>query len=96
MGASPNQFPGYQNIDKPGILEKFEKAWGVKLNPKIGTKATDCFPKMITGEIKGLFIFGEDPVRTDPNTHHVIKCLSSLDFLVVDELFMTRLRNLQM
>ena len=94
MGASPNQFPGYQNIDKPGILEKFEKAWGVKLNPKIGTKATDCFPKMITGEIKGLFIFGEDPVRTDPNTHHVIKCLSSLDFLVVDELFMTETAKL--
>lgn len=89
MGASPNQFPGYQNIDKPGILEKFEQAWGVKLNPKIGTRATDCFPKMMTGEIKGLFIFGEDPVRTDPNTSHVIKCLSSLDFFVIDELFMT-------
>ena len=68
MGASPNQFSGYQNIDKPGVLEKFEKAWDTKLNPNIGTKATDCFPKMISGDIKGLFIFGEDPVRTDPNT----------------------------
>ena len=89
MGAQPNQFPGYQNIDKPGILEKFEKAWGVELNPNIGTKATDCFPKMLTGEIKGLFIFGEDPVRTDPNTHHVIECLKAVDFFVIDELFMT-------
>ena len=89
MGAAPNQFPGYQNIDREGILEKFEKAWGTKLNPKIGIKATDCFPKMKTGEIKGLFIFGEDPVRTDPNTKHVIDCLKSLDFFVVDELFMT-------
>ena len=89
MGASPNQFPGYQNIDKPGILEKFENAWGVELNPNIGTKATDCFPKMLTGEIKGLFIFGEDPVRTDPNTHHVIECLKAVDFFVIDELFMT-------
>ena len=89
MGAQPNQFPGYQNIDKPGILEKFEKAWGVELNPNIGTKATDCFPKMLTGEIKGLFIFGEDPVRTDPNTHHVIECLKAVDFFVIDELSMT-------
>ena len=89
MGAQPNQFPSYQNIDKPGILEKFEKAWGVELNPNIGTKATDCFPKMLTGEIKGLFIFGEDPVRTDPNTHHVIECLKAVDFFVIDELFMT-------
>ena len=72
MGAAPNQFPGYQNITKEGVLEKFEKAWGTTLNPNVGIKATDCFPKMLTGEIKGLFLFGEDPVRTDPNTHHVI------------------------
>lgn len=94
MGASPNQFSGYQNIDKPGVLEKFEKAWDTKLNPNIGTKATDCFPKMISGDIKGLFIFGEDPVRTDPNTHHVIKSLESLDFFAIDELFMTETAKL--
>ena len=94
MGAAPNQFPGYQNITKPGIREKFEEAWNTKLNPNVGVKATDCFPKMISGEIKGLFIFGEDPVRTDPNTNHVIKALQSLDFFVVDELFMTETAKL--
>ena len=94
MGASPAQFPGYQNISKEGIVEKFEKAWGVELNRNEGIKATDCFPKMISGEIKGLFIFGEDPVRTDPNTHHVIKALESLDFFVVDDMFMTETAKL--
>lgn len=94
MGAAPNQFPGYQNIDREGVLEKFEKAWGVKLPEKIGVKATDCFPKMITGEIRGLFIFGEDPMMTDPNTGHVKKALESLDFFVVDELFMTETAKL--
>ncbi len=94
MGAAPNQFPGYQNIVAPGIVEKFEKAWNTKLNPNVGIKATDCFPKMISGEIKGLFIFGEDPVRTDPNTSHVIHALESLDFFVVDELFMTETAKL--
>ena len=89
MGASPNQFSGYQNIDKPGVLEKFEKAWGTQLPRFKGLYATDCFPKMIEGEVKGLFIFGEDPVRTDPDTHHVIKALKNLEFLVVDELFLT-------
>ena len=89
MGASPTDFPGYQKLEKPEVMEKFEKAWGTELNHKAGTKATDCFPKMISGEIKGLFIFGEDPVRTDPNTKHVIHALESVDFLVVDELFMT-------
>ena len=89
MGASPDQFPGYQKLSAPGVLEKFEKAWGTKLNPKEGTKATECFGKMLTKEIRGLFIFGEDPVRTDPDTAHVMKALKNLDFLVMDELFLT-------
>ena len=94
MGASPNQYPGYQNVEKEGMREKFEKAWGTELPAGDGIKATECFPKMLTGEVKGLLIFGEDPVRTDPNTNHVIKCLKSLEFLVVDDLFMTETAKL--
>lgn len=94
MGAVPNQFPGYANVDKPGVKEKFEAAWHTTLSDKPGVRATECFPKMLTKEIRGLFIFGEDPVRTDPNTAHVIKCLESLDFLVVDDLFMTETAKL--
>lgn len=94
MGASPVDFTGYQKVFNPEVLAKFEKAWGVKLNPNPGLKATDCFPAMIEGKIKGLFIFGEDPMRTDPDTHHVLHALQSLDFLVVDELFMTETAKL--
>lgn len=89
MGASPTDFPGYQKVAKPGVVEKFEKAWGVPLNHEVGTHATDVFPKAITGEIKGLYIYGEDPVVTDPDTTHIIKALESLDFFVIQELFMT-------
>lgn len=89
MGAVPTDFPGYQKINTPGVVEKFEKAWGVPLNHEVGTHATDVFPKAIKGEIKGLYIYGEDPVVTDPDTSHVIKALESLDFFVVQELFMT-------
>lgn len=89
MGAMPTDFTGYQKVNNPAALEKFEKAWGVKLKGEPGTKATECFPKMISGDIKGLFIFGEDPIRTDPDTNHVIKALENLEFLVVDDLFMT-------
>ncbi len=89
MGAQPTDFPGYQKVANPDVIAKFEAAWDIKLNPAVGTKATECFPKMTSGDIKGLFIFGEDPVRTDPDTNHVIKALTSLDFLVVDDLFMT-------
>lgn len=89
MGADPAKYPGYQGVSQPGMREKFERAWQVSLPEKEGVKATDCFPKMLTKEIRGLFIFGEDAVRTDPNTAHVIQCLKALDFLVVDDLFMT-------
>ncbi len=89
MGALPTDFPGYQKLSNPDVVKKFEEAWGVELNKKEGTKATECFDKMVEGEIKGLFIFGEDPMTTDPDTNHIIKALESLDFLVVDELFMT-------
>ena len=90
MGAQPTDYPGYQKVDNDEVREKFEKKWGVALNPKPGLKATEVFPAAIEGRIKGLYIFGEDPVVTDPDTHHIVKALESLDFLVVQELFMTR------
>lgn len=94
MGAQPNQFPGYQNVTDPAIREKFEKAWGVKLPGEVGMHATDVFPAAIRGDIKGLYIYGEDPVVTDPDTHHILKALNSLDFFVVQELFMTETAQL--
>ncbi len=89
MGATPADFPGYQKLANADVMARYEKHWGVEIPKWTGTYATDCFPKMITGDIKGLFIFGEDPVRTDPDTNHVIHALKSLDFLVVDDLFLT-------
>ena len=89
MGAMPNCFPGYQKVTDDAAREKFEKAWGVKIKPEIGTHATDCFPAMIRGDIKGLYIYGEDPIVTDADTNHIIKALKSLDFFVIQELFMT-------
>ena len=89
MGALPGDFPGYQKVTNTEVLDKFEKAWGTKLNPNPGTHATDIFPAAIKGDVKGLFIFGEDPIVTDPDTNHVIKALESLDFFVMSELFIT-------
>ncbi|MBQ6128786.1 MAG: formate dehydrogenase subunit alpha, partial [Lachnospiraceae bacterium] len=90
MGALPTDYPGYQKVDNEEVRKKFEKAWGVELDPEPGLKATDVFPAAIEGKIKGLYICGEDPVVSDPDTHHVIKALESLDFFVIQELFMTK------
>ncbi|MCR5651160.1 MAG: formate dehydrogenase subunit alpha [Lachnospiraceae bacterium] len=90
MGAMPTDYPGYQKVDNEEVRKKFEKAWGMELNPTPGLKATEVFPAAIEGKIKGLYIFGEDPVVSDPDTHHIIKALESLEFFVVQELFMTK------
>lgn len=90
MGALPTDYTGYQKVDNDAVREKFEKAWGVKLNPKPGLKATEVFPAAIAGKIKGLYICGEDPIVSDPDTTHVEKALESLDFLVIQDLFMTK------
>ena len=90
MGAMPTDYPGYQKVDNPEVREKFEKAWNIKLSPNPGLKATDVFPAAIEGKIKGLFIQGEDPIVTDPDSHHIDLALKSLDFFVIQELFMTK------
>ena len=90
MGAMPTDYPGYQKVDNDEVRQKFEKAWGIPLNPTPGLKATDVFPAAIEGRIHGLYICGEDPVVSDPDTHHVIKALESLDFFCIQELFMTK------
>ena len=90
MGALPTDYPGYQKVDNDEVRAKFEKAWGVSLNPKPGLKATEVFPAAIKGDIKGLYICGEDPIVTDPDTEHIKKALTSLEFFVIQELFMTK------
>ena len=90
MGAMPTDYPGYQKVDNPEVRAKFEEAWGIELNPTPGLKATEVFPAAIEGKIKGLYICGEDPIVSDPDSHHIEKALESLDFFVLQDLFMTK------
>lgn len=89
MGCMPYDFPGYQKVNNPEVIDKFEKAWHVPLNRNTGLTSTKVLPVATAGNVKGLYIFGEDPIVTDPDTGHVRQALESLDFLVVQELFMT-------
>ncbi len=85
----PNVYPGYQKVGLPEIREKFEKAWGVSLSPKPGLTATEMMNAAAEGTLKAMYIMGENPVITDPNMHHTIAALNKLDFLVVQDIFMT-------
>jgi formate dehydrogenase alpha subunit len=94
MGCVPDFYPGYQRVNIPGIKEKFKMAWGVKLSDKIGLTATEMIEVALKGNLKALYIMGENPVLSDPDMTHTIKALGKLDFLVVQDIFMTETAEL--
>lgn len=87
MGAFPNVFTFYRHISDEATRASFEKVWQKKLDTNVGLTIPQMFNAAIKGQLKALYIVGEDVLQTDPNTTHVEKALSSLDFLVVQELF---------
>ncbi len=89
MGCLPGDYPGYQKVQSEEVRAKFEQHWGVKLSDKPGVVATGVPHAVEEGKVKALYIFGEDPMRTDPDIGHIRKMLEGLEFLVVQELFMT-------
>jgi formate dehydrogenase alpha subunit len=93
MGALPNVFTGYQPVSNPGAVEKFEKAWGVTLSDKAGLTVTEAFNAIDEDRVKMLYIFGENPMISDPDTHHAEKALKK-SFLVVQDLFLTETAEL--
>lgn len=93
MGALPNVYLGYQPVSDSEVRTKFEKAWGVNLPQKPGLTSCEMIETMQQGKIKGLYILGEDPCQTDPDTDKVRRSIESLDFLVVQELFLTETTN---
>jgi formate dehydrogenase alpha subunit len=93
-GALPNVYPGYQMVDLPMVKRKFEDAWQVPLSGKSGLKSTEMLPLALDGKVKAIFIMGENPVLTDPHMEHTVKALKSLDFLVVQDIFLTETAEL--
>jgi formate dehydrogenase major subunit len=90
MGAQPHQGAGYMDVTNPEMHKKYNTFYGVDVVPDhIGYKIPEMFDAAISGDLKALWIIGEDVVQTDPNTNKVIKAMESLDMLIVQELFMT-------
>ncbi|MBN2346862.1 MAG: molybdopterin-dependent oxidoreductase, partial [Candidatus Aminicenantes bacterium] len=94
MGALPNVFPGYQAVTDAALREKFAKAWNAKLDDKVGLTVTEIMHQAAEGRIKGLYIMGENPMVSDPDLGHVRKALEKLDFLVVQDIFLTETAEL--
>ena len=91
MGALPNVFPGYEYVTDLVAREKFAKAWGVPSLPdKVGMSITDVPHAAEAGTLKAMYIFGEDPAQTEPDLESVRKGFAALDFIVVQDIFMTK------
>lgn len=88
MGALPTDYPAYQKVFDPAVKEKFEKAWGVELSGEVGLQVTRTIPAIIEDKVKLLYIMGENPMVSDPDTHHVEKALEKA-FVVVQDIFLT-------
>jgi formate dehydrogenase alpha subunit len=88
MGGLPNVFSGYQQVADEAARAKFSKAWGVELSGQPGMTLTEMLAEC-GKKIKALYIMGENPVVSDPDTAHVKDKLSKLDFMVVQDIFLT-------
>ncbi|MDT8302680.1 MAG: formate dehydrogenase subunit alpha [Sedimentisphaerales bacterium] len=89
LGALPNVYPGYQSVEDSKILAKFEKAWSKKLSPNKGLTVVEIFHAVETGDIKAIYIMGENPALSDPNLNRARKALDTVDFLVVQDIFLS-------
>jgi formate dehydrogenase major subunit/formate dehydrogenase alpha subunit len=87
MGGLPNVFPGYQPVTSQEARYKFEAAWGAPLSERVGMTITEMIPDAKNGKIKALYILGEDPVTSDPDSNHIRACLEACDFIVLQEIF---------
>jgi formate dehydrogenase alpha subunit len=95
MGGLPNVFSGYQPVTDAKARAKMEAAWGVKNLPDwVGLTMTGMVPVIPEGKIKALYIVGENPVVSDPDSDHLIKAFQKLDFLVVQDIFLTETARL--
>ncbi|PHS12311.1 MAG: formate dehydrogenase subunit alpha [Kangiella sp.] len=87
MGCQPHQGAGYLPMDDPKNQRYYTDKYGVPSPTTNGKKIPEMFDAAVSGELKAMWILGEDVVQTDPNTHHVVKSLKNLDLLIVQEIF---------
>ncbi len=89
LGALPNVYSGYQAVADPDARAKFEKAWGTSLPSEPGLTVVEIINAAADGRIRGLYIMGENPALSDPDINHVRQALADLDFLVVQDIFLS-------
>ncbi|SKA63883.1 formate dehydrogenase subunit alpha [Enterovibrio nigricans] len=88
MGSFPHELPGYRHVSDPAVRALFGGAWGVTIDDEPGLRIPNMFDAAIAGRFKGMYVQGEDIAQSDPNIQHVEAALSSLDCLIVQDIFL--------
>jgi len=94
MGALPNVYPGYQAVTDAKVKAKFEAAWGGSLSPSAGLPVTEMVEAAYKGKIKAMYLIGENPLLSEPDITHTEEALDKLDFLVVQDIFLSETARL--
>ncbi|MBY4947486.1 formate dehydrogenase subunit alpha [Cupriavidus respiraculi] len=88
-GLIPMMYPDYRRVDDPAAIERFESLWGTTLDRKPGLTVVEVMQAIERGEVRGMYIMGENPAMSDPDAGHAREALASLDHLVVQDIFLT-------
>ncbi|MBN08652.1 MAG: formate dehydrogenase subunit alpha, partial [Rhodospirillaceae bacterium] len=88
-GLIPMMYPDYRLVEDPSAQKAYEKFWGTKLNPQPGLTVVEIVNAILADEIRSMYIMGENPAMSDPDTHHSRKALAKLEHLVVQDIFFT-------
>ena len=94
LGSLPNVYPGYQKVDDPEIHDKFQAAWGAELSDRPGLTVVEIINAAYDGDVKAVYLMGENPMLSDPDVNHAEQALKKLDFLVVQDIFLTETAEL--
>jgi formate dehydrogenase major subunit len=88
-GLIPMVYPDYQSVENPDVRAKFEGLWQTSLDPKRGLTVVEIMDAIHAGQIKGMYIMGENPAMSDPDLTHAREALAHLEHLVVQDIFLT-------
>ena len=94
MGALPNKLPGFQDVEDDTARGKFDAAWDVAVPPRDGWHLTDMFAAMRRGDLRALYVIGENPAQSEAESAHAVELLEGLDHLVVQDIFLTKTAQL--
>ena len=88
-GLIPMMYPDYRSVADPQNRARFEALWGTALDPEPGLTVVEIVDAIHRGEVRGMYIMGENPAMSDPDLHHARAALAKLEHLVVQDLFLT-------